>query len=306
MGSIETLDHPGKVVNTSLNYYLAPEDGGVSSYVTGSVASYRRKFQEHPAQIHDIRGLERDFMLEKQGFQLYHHQTDLDLFSDDENIKRHIYPEVEKLLKQVTGASRVYVISHLKRCDNPEATEKLVEDTSLRDAEQTHKVIPARFAHIDQSDRGALTTFVDNVPPEDIDRLLKSRWSITNVWRPLKPVQKDPLAMCDSRTVDEADLFPVTAVLPPKGSTTGGYDQVSKRSGFELLQVRQNSRQTWYYASDMTPEEVLLIKIFDTKKDGSVARRTPHCAFIDPDLQQNRTRESIEIRCFTFWEDQPA
>ena len=149
--------------------------------------------------------------------------------------------------------------------------------------------------------------FVDNVPPDDIDRLLKCRWSITNVWRPLKPVKKDPLAVCDARTVDDRDLFPVTAILPSKGSTTGGYDQVSSKTrGFELLQLKQNPKQTWYYVSDMTPDEVLLIKIFDTKKDGTVATRTPHSSFVDPDLKGNTTRESIEIRCFMFWEDQPA
>lgn len=149
--------------------------------------------------------------------------------------------------------------------------------------------------------------FRDNVPASSQPRLLQSRWSITNVWRPLKPVRKDPLAICDGRTVSESDLHPITVTVPPKGSTPGGYDQTTKGDGFELLQLGWNAEQRWYYASGMTPEEVLLIKIFDTKGNAGLARGGPHSAFVDPEAEEgSEARESIEIRCLLFWEDQAA
>ena len=56
----------------------------------------------------------------------------------------------------------------------------------------------------------------------------------------------------------------------------------------------------------MTPEEVLLIKIFDSKRDGR-ARRVPHSAFVDPrTVHDNRPRKSIEVRCLVFWENEDA
>jgi hypothetical protein len=58
----------------------------------------------------------------------------------------------------------------------------------------------------------------------------------------------------------------------------------------------------WYYASEMRPDEVLLIKCFDSKKDGR-ARLSPHGAF---QLEEDHgpARRSCEVRCLVFWEDQ--
>ena len=56
----------------------------------------------------------------------------------------------------------------------------------------------------------------------------------------------------------------------------------------------------------MTPEEVLLIKIFDTKKNEDMAGRVLHSAFLNPMTSSDQTRESIEVRCLVFYEDQPV
>jgi hypothetical protein len=56
----------------------------------------------------------------------------------------------------------------------------------------------------------------------------------------------------------------------------------------------------------MSPGETLLIKCFDTIRNGKTARRVPHSAFVDPTGTDNTKRESIEIRSLVFWEDQPA
>jgi hypothetical protein len=58
----------------------------------------------------------------------------------------------------------------------------------------------------------------------------------------------------------------------------------------------------WYYKSGLTPEEVLLIKCFDSKDDGR-ARRVPHTAFEVPNTEDKEARESIEIRALVFHED---
>lgn len=52
-------------------------------------------------------------------------------------------------------------------------------------------MVPARFIHIDQSNYGAVEVLDDNIhPPELAQKLKKTRWSIINCWRPIKPVFK--------------------------------------------------------------------------------------------------------------------
>jgi hypothetical protein len=58
----------------------------------------------------------------------------------------------------------------------------------------------------------------------------------------------------------------------------------------------------WYYKSELSPEEVILIKCFDSKKDGR-ARRVPHTAFHVPGTEDAEGRESIEVRALVFNED---
>ena len=104
--------------------------------------------------------------------------------------------------------------------------------------------------------------------------------------------------MCDARSCDESDLRKVYAQLPSRGDGS----KVSKGKGFEVFNVAHNPSHKWYYASKMTPEETLMIKCFDSKKDGR-ARRTPHTAF-QTEFDQGPPRQSIEVRCLVFWENE--
>lgn len=100
----------------------------------------------------------------------------------------------------------------------------------------------------------------------------------------------------------DSDLRPVRTILPQKGQ--GTFDTVSKGAGFEIWNLAANPEHKWYYASEMGLEECLLIKCFDSKQDGR-ARRSPHSAF-QVECQDERApmRQSIEVRCLVFWEDQ--
>lgn len=97
----------------------------------------------------------------------------------------------------------------------------------------------------------------------------------------------------------------MTAVLPRPGS--GAYAAaISRGAAFELCQVAAAgagaAAHSWWYASRMTPDEALLFKIYDSKLDGR-ARRVPHTAFAAGD-DSGPPRQSIEVRCLVFWEDQ--
>ena len=90
-----------------------------------------------------------------------------------------------------------------------------------------------------------------------------------NVWRPIRgPVRRSPLALADASSVEPEELVATDQVFP---------DRVG-----EIYHLAYAPGQRWYYAPEMTPDEVLLIKGWDSQGDGR-ARFTPHGAFELPD-----------------------
>jgi hypothetical protein len=87
--------------------------------------------------------------------------------------------------------------------------------------------------------------------------------------------------------VDDSDLIPVALVYP-------------NRRG-ETYTVKPNPRHKWYFKYAQRPDEVVLIKCFDSLENG-VARRVPHTAFTDPAEEDKYPRESIEVRTLVFYE----
>ena len=56
-----------------------------------------------------------ELSLDTNGFVLIKHETVVKDFYDPEEVKSVYYPEVEQLLKRVTGAERVVVFDHIVR-----------------------------------------------------------------------------------------------------------------------------------------------------------------------------------------------
>ena len=137
--------------------------------------------------------------------------------------------------------------------------------------------------HIDQTSAAARSRVPHHLP-DDAERLTQSRFQLINVWRPIRTIRRDPLAVADSTSVRDEDLVTIPLIYP-------------NRKG-ETLAVRYNEGQRWYYKSGLTPEEVILIKCFDSE-DGL---RVPHSAFVDPGAEGvEEQRESIEVRALVFY-----
>jgi hypothetical protein len=110
-----------------------------------------------------------------------------------------------------------------------------------------------------------------------------------NVWRPIAgPIKRAPLALADSSSIPASDLIATDQRFP---------DRVG-----EIYQLARGEGHRWYYASEMTPDEVILIKGWDSIDDGR-ARFTPHGAFTHPDETADMPpRESIETRTYLVFE----
>lgn len=145
---------------------------------------------------------------------------------------------------------------------------------------------PVERVHIDQT-YDASVKRVHYHLPEEADRLLTGRVRIINVWRPIgNPVHHKPLAVSDWRTLDtKNDLVSVRYIdIDREGST---------------YSVKYNPDHSWWYLRNQTPEEVTLIKCFDSEEDR--ARLTPHSAFLDDTSPKDAPeRESIEVRALVF------
>ncbi|KAL0956957.1 hypothetical protein HGRIS_003058 [Hohenbuehelia grisea] len=265
-------------VHTTLNY-LKPVSEELYAYVKEPPAGKPRtniQSEEYEAVVHDVRGKEDTVGLDKTGFQFVNHVSAEKEFLDEERIKTVYYQEVEELLKKYTGGKRVFIFDHTIRRNYSNGNGKEIVDFRG----------PATRVHVDQTPAASINR-VNYHLGDDAERLLKGRVRIINVWRPIgHPVAHHPLAVADYYSVDvENDLVPSKLIYPQREGAT--------------FSVKYNPQHRWYYLADQTPEEVTLIKCFDSETDK--ARLTPHTAFPDKTSPASAPpRQSIEVRALIF------
>ena len=74
------------------------------------------------------------------------------------------------------------------------------------------------------------------------------------------------------------------------------------REGFTYV-VAPNDAHRWYYPDQMTRDEALIFKVFDSADDGR-ARFTAHSAVQIPGALDTPRRESCEVRALVVFETQ--
>ncbi len=268
---------PVSPVSTSakLNFLGASETAPRVSYASGQgEATQTGTHVARWVDVQNARVSAKDASLDREGFELRNQESAVADFEDDREVERVYYPEIIELVKQATGASRVEIFDHtVRKNDNAQGRS------------------PASHLHVDYTEKSAPTRIKDIVG-DDADALLGKRHIQVNVWRSIAGVVKrSPLAFLDSQTLKQNNLVPT----PIEYQATG-------RVG-EVYRVTHDEDQQWYYYPQMTEDEVVLIKGYDSLKDGR-ARFTPHGAFDDPTSPANAPRrESIEVRTFAFFDD---
>jgi len=137
--------------------------------------------------------------------------------------------------------------------------------------------------HNDYTPKSGPQMVRESLDPAEAEERLKGRFAEFNVWRPIRgPVLSSPLAVCDARSIARRDLVPTELK-------------------HEVFMVAHSDRHRWFYFARMEPNEVLLIKCFDSAEDGR-ARFTAHAAFTDPSAPPDAlARESIEVRVLAFF-----
>nr|GAT44421.1 predicted protein [Mycena chlorophos] len=269
----------------NLQFIVPPADGvrayqNINASKDTGVRSRNYTLEAHDVTIHDLRGQEAP-TLDTAGFQLFRSPAKHTTFANDEEIEREYYPESIELIKRLTGASRVVLFDHTVRRRRP---------GEIDDAPDRRQ--PVSQAHVDQTLASSIARVHRHLPAQEAPDLLKHRFQIINLWRPIHhPADDWPLTLCDFRSVDaKSDVVPVALVYPDREGETFG--------------VKYNPKHRWTYWSGVTPEELILIKCFDSRQDGSVALFTPHTAFSDPTTPEGSPlRESIELRALVFYDE---
>ena len=88
-------------VTAEFNYYKDPGDGSEPPpNIAGSAQSFDRPIDTRLKLVHDIRGEESQYSLDKTGFEIYKHASQEKDFLDEGQIKSKYYPETEELLKK--------------------------------------------------------------------------------------------------------------------------------------------------------------------------------------------------------------
>lgn len=278
MSRPEVIAEISPAIEAMLNYLIDTGDkpasyGGVST----AVADQKRKgkYQEHKMPVFDGRAIADHLSLEREGFILVKHETQVKDFFDQAEVRSVYYRETERLVQQLSGARRVLVFDHTLRS----------ADSAVRDAKQISG--PVRNAHNDYTEWSGPQR-VRDLLPDEAEELLKRRFAVIQTWRPIrKPVEREPLAIADARSIGTNELVPSSRVYP---------DRVG-----EVYHCTFNPAHRWYYFPKMQRNEAMVFKCFDSMKDGR-ARWTAHCAFDDPTSPPDAPpRESIEMRTLAFF-----
>lgn len=213
--------------------------------------------------------------LEEQGFVFVAHPTKVTDFFDEAQLQSVYYPEVEELIKKTSGASRVVIFDHtLRSGEEAEREARLIRE-------------PVLSAHNDYTEWSGPNR-VREFLPDEADELLKRRFAIIQVWRPInQPIQSNPLALADATSVATEDLLVAERRYPNRVGQT--------------YRLKHSPNHRWFYFPEMRRDEALVFKVYDSEKDGR-ARFTPHTSFDDPSSPPNaRPRQSIEVRAFAFF-----
>ena len=294
--------------------------GAVYAVVDSTTGGFKEFVGTDPIPLHVpiYNGrLRPDLTLDTAGFQLLPHPLpSLNFYSEDEVLTTY-YAAVCRFVQDTTGAYAVYAFDHVVR--NTGVSMKY----AVKDGVKVGG--PALMVHGDYAALGApqrrddfaLPPSVDDtfikthgqrplIPAEELEQLKGRRFAIINLWRGFidAPIVDMPLTMCDSRTTVPSDYVCVEF----------RYDTHQH----ETYAGGQSDGQRFYYFPEMTKDEVVLLKTFDSQgvmwKDqpnyphfhqdepAIPVSSTLHSAVKDPRLGADYAkRESLEVRTIVFY-----
>ena len=279
--------------------YLAPGSFINRRFVAPAREVNTGEYRPYSVTIRDARPRQAGFTLASHGFTLKQHRSAVRDFRDKAEVSA-VYPdEVANAIREFTGADRVATMSWMVR------TSGEIDPGARQEAGYKHSggvQPPAAEAHCDASpdriDAMALRLYQERFPGAPPFR----RFLYSSFWRAFSPPPQDyPLALCDGNSVDDGEGVPNTLFvvdrIPAREEMLRPVADEDKKVAAAIFHY--NPAHRWWYFSNMTRDEVLLVTFHDSRRQRPW--RVPHTAFHDTSRAEARPRESIEFRSIAYF-----
>lgn len=185
-------------VEALVTYTVPTEEKPVTTTVGpgGRLRESKGSYVPQAVRCFDGRPIVGALSLDETGFVLVDAPTRVSNFWEPAQLEGIFYPEVEALIRRVTGAQDVVIFDHTLRSGDPHQQEE-------RFARE-----PVSLAHNDYTAWSGPQRVRDVLPAQEAEARLQKRVSIIQVWRPIQgPVQAWPLAFCLPQSLDEIDVI---------------------------------------------------------------------------------------------------
>ena len=289
--------------------------------------------------VHNARLAANKMTLEKNGFQLHKSAEnaiqEIDFCHQDDVVDNY-YPICEKLVIDglkascTTPITGVYAFDHNVRSNDHSSVGQIKASKQLSNDVGIEPPVPqvqnpAGIVHADYTSVSGPRRLGDLAKQPKLNDVLrpkllsqnksslldpttvqealdgKRRYAFINVWRSIdqeNPVKDNHLACIDAQSVDEKQLRVFRIHYA---------DRVGENYFACPASPSNDKQHSWYYYPEMTMEEALLIKQWDSSgdfADGSEhSTFAIHSAFLDPTAPENAPpRKSIEVRCIVIWD----
>lgn len=293
------LESGVRTVKAQINYLL-PGPPINRRFVSSGVEVNTGKYGPFTVKIRDGRAIKEHFKLDTHGFMLLDHSSRVQDFYRKEEVDKLYADEVSEAIKALTGATFVAVMGWMIRNSGDLSRFKRSEDGPY--VHQGGVQPPAGEAHIDTH-----PDFADPHAKSLYERCRPAgrgyrRFIYSSFWRTFsEPPQDCPLAVCDHRSVGDHEGVPnflhVVDEIPQADELLAPRSDAGRPAAAIFT---YNPKHRWWYFSNMTRDEAILIKFHDS--DRTVAWRTPHTSFWDTSFADRKVRASIECRSVAYFE----
>ena len=236
--------------------------------------------------------------MDRLGLSLAHCESRCQNFYDPAEVERVFYPEMEKLLLEFfPGATDALVYNH-------DVFDKDYQGDRTEDQDNKNPGVNANYVNLVHNDlndnsgrvrcRELLTQNLRNFGREqhyteaEADAKMSRRFMSINLAKPMETVRQNPFVLC---------AWPSFAQQP----YITNYRVYDDRVG-ETTRFTYSPDHEWYWFPHQQPNEVSMLKCYDSITDGSVSRWSFHSACIDPTAPQDAPcRRNVVVRSFVFF-----
>jgi len=284
-----------------------PARGETAMILRRNEADNRRRDLYFPQVLRDARRIgeyypglspESPECMDRLGVSLAHLESKCQNFYDSAEVERVFYPEIEKLLLEFfPGATDALVYNH-------DVFDKDYAGNRTEDQDNKNPGVNANYANLVHNDlndnsgrvrcRELLTKNLrnfgrtQNYTEEEADEKMSRRFVSINLAKPMETVEQFPFVLC---------AWPSFADQPYITNYRIYDDRVGETTRFTYRPDHE-----WYWFPQQKPNEVSMLKCYDSVFDGSVSRYSFHTACIDPTAPADaRCRKNIVVRSFVFF-----